>query len=67
MFDFLFNLFEPKRKSRDRISSIQIGGSNNSQVSISRGNNVSIINTNGNVSIIGNIKTLTINGKKIEL
>lgn len=47
-------------------SQISIGGSNNTQISSGK-NNCNLINIDGHVVITGNIKSLTVNNKKIEL
>lgn len=58
---------KPKEK-KNNITQFQFGNSNsNSQISIGNSNSCSTSNINGHIKITGNIKSLTVNGKRIEL
>lgn len=59
-------LIPTKDKKMSRIAQFQIGNSN-SQISIGNSNSCSTSNIDGHVKITGNIKSLTVNGKKIDL
>lgn len=50
---------------RGGITQIQSGGSGNIQIQSGRSSNVSIANLNGHVKIKGNVRSVTINGKKV--